>query len=262
MGDFLDVYWGLPPISRNVATTVLVLSACVYSGIIPGGLFFFDMSLIFKPIPEIWRLPLSFLLTMPKLSILLDSYFLFSYLSQLEVGNSRFSRREDMIWYLMFVPTVIVIIDYVVGYHFGNYLPALILALAYTCTQDQRGAKANFLFVTIPAQLVPYSMMLASVLTTGPHVAVLQFYGLLAAHLYDFLTRLWPEFGGGYNLAPAPGFLSRLVATPGRSVENRGYGTVFTSARSGNTSGSAGASTGPLPDTWKTRGRGTRLGGD
>ncbi|CAK7223980.1 hypothetical protein SCUCBS95973_005363 [Sporothrix curviconia] len=266
MGDLMDSYWQLPPLSRTMATAVFVSSACVYSGLISGGWFFFHPAYIFKLIPEVWRIPLSFMITMPKLSILLDPYFLFSYLSQMEVGNPRFPRREDMVWYLIFVSSAIIIIDQLVGYRFGSYLQALILALAYTCTQDQRGAKANFFFVTIPAQLVPYSMMLVSLIAVGPHYAILQLIGLVAAHLYDFLTRLWPEFGGGYNLAPTPGFLSRIVATPFQRVEHRGFGTAFRSAGSGTT-GSSGSSTGtgsggPLPDAWKTRGKGNRLGGD
>ncbi|CAK7264886.1 hypothetical protein SEPCBS57363_001302 [Sporothrix epigloea] len=262
MGDLMDSYWRLPPISRNIATTVFVLSACLHSGIISGRWFYFNWHFLIKPIPDIWRFPMSFLITLPKLSILLDPYFLYSYLSQLEVGNPRFPRREDLIWYLFFVSTIIVIFDQCIGYRLGSYLQALILALAYTCTQDQRGAKANFLFITIPAQLVPYSMMVVTLLSIGYHVAFLQLGGLFAAHLYDFLTRLWPEFGGGYNLAPTPGFLSRLVAQPGRSAENRGFGVVFRSTGSGNSGSSTGASTGLLPDSWKTRGRGTRLGGD
>ncbi|CAK7211039.1 hypothetical protein SBRCBS47491_000982 [Sporothrix bragantina] len=223
MGDLMDSYWRLPPVSRNIATAVFVSSICVYSGIVS----------------------------------------VFTYLSQIELGNPRFPRREDMIWYLVFVSTTIIAIDYFAGFGFGSYLQALILALAYTCTQDQRGAKANFFFVTIPAQLVPYSMMLVSLIAIGPHIAILQLFGLFAAHLYDFLTRLWPEFGGGRNLAPTPGFFSRIVAAPFQRVEDRGFGTVIRNAGSGTSGSSTGASSGgPLPDAWKTRGKGNRLGGD
>ncbi len=34
---------------------------------------------------------------------------MYSYTSQLEVGNPRFSRREDVIWYLGFVSTAIIV---------------------------------------------------------------------------------------------------------------------------------------------------------
>lgn len=93
---------------------------------------------------------------------------------------------------------------------------------------------------------------------------MLQLCGLVAAHLYDFLTRLWPEFGGGSNLLPTPAFMSRLVPTPAR-VQDHGFGQSFRppGGVSGGSGRTTGASTGGvLPDTWKTRGRGNRLGGD
>lgn len=153
-------------------------------------------------------------------------------------------------------------LDWLIGVNSGYHLQGLILALAYTCTQDQRGIKANFFFVTIPAQLVPYSMMLVSLIVAGPSVFMLQLCGLVAAHLYDFLTRLWPEFGGGSNLLPTPRFMSRLVPTPGR-VEDHGFGRAYRPPADNASGSSTGASTGGiLPDSWKTRGKGNRLGGD
>ncbi len=142
-------------------------------------------------------------------------------------------------------------VDTAVGLHSGFHLQALILAIVYTGTQDQRGVNANFFFVTIPAQLVPYSMMLVSLLMAGPGLVMQQLCGLFAAHTYDFLTRIWPEFGGGTNVLPTPAFLSRLVSDGGRVVQ-RSYGTAIR--------GNTGADSGLLPDAWRTRGRGQRLG--
>jgi Derlin-2/3 len=137
-------------------------------------------------------------------------------------------------------------------------LSALILAMCYTVTQDQRGMKTQVYFVTIPAQLLPYCMILLS-LFMGHDLdyIILQFEGLLAAHLYDFLTRIWPEFGGGTNYIPTPGFLSRVMNTP--RVLQRSYGTAIRSTAS-SSGRDTGAEAGPLPDSWRTRGSGQRLG--
>ncbi len=151
--------------------------------------------------------------------------------------------------------------DTAFGMHSGFYLQGLILALAYTGTQDQRGVKTTFFFVTIPAQLVPYTMMLVSLLMVGPGILMIQLCGLFAAHLHDFLTRLWPEFGGGSNWIPTPAFLSRLVDAGERRIEHRSYGTAFQGAGAGAGSATGRESgSGPLPDSWRTRGRGQRLG--
>ncbi|KAI8241752.1 hypothetical protein K4K56_001905 [Colletotrichum sp. SAR 10_98] len=265
MSEMLDAYWQAPPIARTLATAAFLTSVSVVLGFVSPYWFIFMPDYLFKIPPQIWRLGTNFLLTGPQLGLLFDTYFLYTYLTALEVGNPRFPRREDVVWYLMFVCTVITALcTYLMGG--GAFLPALILAMCRTVTQDQRGMKANFYFVTIPAQLTPFCMMLVSLLFPGGYYNfMLQLMGFLAAHLYDFLSRIWPEFSGGRNLIPAPAFLSRLVTTP--RFYRRDYGTAVNNSgrvpAGGQSSGSStGASlgNGPLPDSWRTRGPGRRLG--
>src|SRR6187549_3876243 len=137
------------------------------------------------------------------------------------------------------------------------FLPALIISMAYTVTQDQRGQKATFIFFTVPAQTVPYCMILINLLFPGGvPVMMVMITGLVAAHLHDFLTRIYPEFGGGRNLLPTPAFLSRFMVTP--RIFQRAYGTAIRPP-AGNTVGGGGGtgsstgvdSRGPLPDSWR-----------
>lgn len=146
----------------------------------------------------------------------------------------------------------------VVGFG-GFFLPGLIMAMVYTASQDQRGMKTNYFFFTVPSQAVPYCMILFSLLT-NPGVVPMELTGIVAAHLHDFLTRLWPEFGGGSNWLPTPGFVSWFVQTP--RILQRRYGTAIRQPNDKTTDSDTGASTGSvLPDSWKTRGSGHRLGG-
>lgn len=140
----------------------------------------------------------------------------------------------------------------------GGYLSALILAMCRTVTQDQRGQKASLFFVTIPAQLMPFGMMFMAFLMGGPIALMLNICGFVASHLFDFLTRYYPDFLGGRNLAPTPAFLSRFVDTP--RVFQRTFGTAIRPAAQPSSGRTTGASTGPLPDSWRTRGAGRRLG--
>lgn len=94
--------------SRTLATAVFVSSVGIYTGILPSYHFFFHKSLVFKLIPEIHRFVTSFLLTGPQMAVLFDTYFVFHYLSQLERG-SKFAKKEDLLWYLMFVGSVIIV---------------------------------------------------------------------------------------------------------------------------------------------------------
>lgn len=133
--------------------------------------------------------------------------------------------------------------------------------MTYTVTQDQRGMKANFYFITIPAQLTPYCMILVSLLFPGGvSDMILQLLGLVAAHLYEFLTKIWPQFGGtGRTLLPTPAFLTTAVNTVSGWTANIGAGPGRM-AGGASTGQATGASRGPLPDSWRSRGPGHRLG--
>ncbi|CRJ92848.1 hypothetical protein BN1723_008539 [Verticillium longisporum] len=259
--DMLDGYWRAPPIARTVATAAFVTSISVYLGALPAHWLTFMPEKLFTFPPQAWRIWSNFLVTGPQLSLLFDTYFLYSYTSALEVGNPRFSKKEDVIWYLLFVGGVITT---VASWLFGGgfFLSALILAMCRTVTQDQRGQKASIYFITIPAQLMPFAMMLMSLLFPGGAMTFLmQLIGFFAAHLFDFLTRIYPTFTGGRNLLPTPGFLSRFIETP--RILERNFGTAIRPrAAEPSTGRTTGAATGggPLPEAWRTRGPGRRLG--
>ncbi|EAQ90693.1 hypothetical protein CHGG_02628 [Chaetomium globosum CBS 148.51] len=257
--EIMDAYWAAPPMARTLATAIVVMSIPVHFQMVSYVWFYFTEDTLLRFPPEIWRLATCFLLSGPKLGIIMDPYFAYQYLKQLETANSKFPRKEDVLWYLMTVGSFIILLNRVfLGG--GFFLDGLLMALAYTASQDQRGAKTNFFFFTVPAQTVPYCMLLASLLM-NPMAIPLQITGIVAAHLHDFLFRLWPEFGGGRNILATPGFVSYLVKTP--RILERGYGTAIRQPTAAGSGSSTGASTGSvLPDSWKTRGSGQRLGGN
>lgn len=102
-------------------------------------------------------------------------------------------------------------------------------------------------------------MLLITVVSNGPNAAAIQSTGLIAAHLYDFLTRIYPTFGGGRNFVKTPAFVRRMFSPTEASVTNRAYGTAHRPAAQAQASGS---SAGVLPESWRSRGSGYRLGGD
>ncbi len=59
--------------------------------------------------PEIWRLVTPFLISGPQVGLILDPYFAYQYLSQLETTNPKFARKEDVLWYLITVGGIIVV---------------------------------------------------------------------------------------------------------------------------------------------------------
>ncbi|KAI1799963.1 Der1-like family-domain-containing protein [Daldinia bambusicola] len=251
MADMVSVYMSTPPIARTVATAVFLCSVGVYTGMLNPEPFLFHYSRFTQFPPALYLIVTSFLLTGSGMSVLFDTYFIFTYLSQLETGNSKFSKKEDMIWYLFFLACVILPLN---AFFTGGFmlLHALLIALCYTATQDQRGMNAHFYIITIPAQLMPYCLLLVQLLfPNGWESLKIGLTGLVAAHLHDFLTRIYPEFGHGPNLIPTPRFLSWIMSTP--AVQNTVYGQSTAPS-------TGGGRTGPLPDSWRTKGPGRRLG--
>jgi len=93
----------------------------------------------------------------------------------------------------------------------------------------------------------------------GPHAAMNQATGLVAAHLYDFLTKIYPEYGGGTNYIQTPSFVKRRFGADKRGVQVKGYGTAY---RPGAAPSQASSSGFGFSGSWGGRGQGRRLGGD
>ncbi|KAL7949017.1 Der1-like family domain-containing protein [Trichoderma barbatum] len=254
----LDAYWRAPPIARTVATITFGLSVAVHTGVLAGGLFSYDFRLLLRIPPQAWRLVTCFLITFPNLGILFDTFHMYMYMSQLEKGHPRLSRREDFVWYLTFISGTILILSHLTGFGFGVLTQALLLAMAYTVTQEQRGQTTNYMFINIPSQLVPFAMMGINLFFPGGiGIVLLQLHGLAAAHLYLFLSKIWPEVGGGRNWIQTPAFITSLVNGVTPAPQRPAAGARAPDAASAR---SSGASRGPLPDSWRTRGPGQRLG--
>lgn len=140
---------------------------------------------------------------------------------------------------------------------------ALILGLAYTYAQDNRGKKVTFYVITFNVIFLPWAILLLTLVMRGPQAAMAQGTGLVAAHLYDFLTRLWPTFGGGRNYISTPNFVRLWFGGNGRNIKAQSYGTAYrpatAEAPSRGTSSGLGIFSG---GSWLGRGQGRRLGGD
>ncbi|KAL8952449.1 MAG: hypothetical protein Q9222_001640 [Ikaeria aurantiellina] len=142
-----------------------------------------------------------------------------------------------------------------------TFLSPMILALAYTYSQDNRRRKVNFFIVQLEAKWLPWAMLLAAIVLSGPYGALYQGTGIIAAHLYDFLTRLYPTFGGGRNYLQTPAFIRRLFAGEDTRTQRKGYGTSYAPQGQQAPRPSSGFST-AFSSPWSSRGQGRRLGGD
>ncbi|KAF2788488.1 DER1-domain-containing protein [Melanomma pulvis-pyrius CBS 109.77] len=252
----MDVFWTLPPVTRTITALAVVISALGYSGMINLSYYVFLSDYIFtiRQVPQVWRLFTSFLITKPKFAILLDPYFLYQYGSGLERESTRFSQPGDFFVYTFFLCSVILATAGILLKRY-TFLQALSLAFAYTYAQDNPTRQVSFFIITFDAKYLPFGMLFITFIIDGPDAALTQATGLVAAHLYDFLTRIWPTFGGGTNYIFTPVTVKRWFGGNAGSVQQRAYGTARQGRTADNVAGlrSAGAAS--------ATGRSTGFGG-
>jgi Derlin-2/3 len=147
------------------------------------------------------------------------------------------------------------------GFYLQSYtfLQALSLAFAYTYAQDNPNRQVSFFILTFDSKYLPLSMLLISLCVDGPGAAMTQLTGLIAAHLYDFLTRIWPTFGGGRNYIFTPAIVKRWFGARPGQAQVRSYGTAIPGRRPEDAA--QGRATGSnFGGAWDGRGPGRRLG--
>lgn len=119
--------------------------------------------------------------------------------------------------------------------------------------QDNKGKKVSFFIITFNVVWLPLAMLLMTFIMAGPQAAMTQGTGLIAAHLYDFLTRLYPTFGGGRNHLQTPTFVKRWFGAQNRRIQAKGYGTAYRTATAPSQATSSGFG---FSRSWGSRGQG------
>lgn len=150
------------------------------------------------------------------------------------------------------------------------FLSSLTLALAYTYAQENPNRQLSYFIITFSAKYLPYAMLAMTFVMASPEAALHQSTGLIAAHLYEFLTKIWPEYGGGRKLINTPAFVARWFTRDAGIASQRSYGTAFTGTPRtvGQQQGQSGSGGGWASGfsqgsgSWNSRGAGRRLGGD
>ncbi|KAI5806664.1 Der1-like family-domain-containing protein [Peziza echinospora] len=250
---FADYLRQAPPVSRVIAGLTFLTSLLVYVfGVLSIDHIFFHGHFIFKTFPpQIWRLVSSFLLTGPKMGILMDTFFLYRDASECE---KRFTRTGDFFVFTVFVGSVILILNYL---FVGGFLfvAALNLAYAYYWTsQEPAAANFNFILANFSVRYLPYVMLIVLAVTKDPGAAMVAASGLVASHLYIFLSHVVPTYAKGSNIIATPNWVHGLFegrVAPGAAPVRIAGTTGTTTARA------------PSADTggfWRQRGSGHRLG--
>lgn len=138
------------------------------------------------------------------------------------------------------------------------------LAFVHTVAQDNPRMKTQFVILEIEARFLPFALLFLNFVARGPTSALVSAAGLGSAHLFDFLTRIWPTFAGGRNWIETPIMVRRWFGDEKGGIRNMAYGQAhYRGGTQSSSSSSASSSVSTQRTTgsgWSSRGAGRRLG--
>ncbi|KAL2071213.1 hypothetical protein VTL71DRAFT_12448 [Oculimacula yallundae] len=257
---------------QTLAATSFVFSLLLFTGVLDYGLFNLSLPALIQLPPELWRPFTALLITGAGFGLIFDVYFrefmdpmevrsngarqlttvVYVYGSKLEIASPRFSQRADFATYLCFISGVILTLNLFPTISGSALASPLALSLITTSVRDTWDVPIRLFIVTIPCQYLPYAFLLLTLILAGPQAALIQGTGLLAAHLYDLLTGIYPSSGIQDNYIQTPKWMTKACGT--QDVVHRPYGTV--------TMGVQGKKAWGIDLSWKRFGPGRTLGGE
>ncbi|XP_074280899.1 derlin-1 [Silene latifolia] len=250
MSSPAEWYNSLPPISKGYGTLCLAFTTAFQLGLINPHYIALIYGLVFKNF-QLWRLFTNFFF-LGKFSVNFGIRLLMiaRYGVQLEQGP--FQRRTaDFLWMLIFGTLTMLALS-AIPYLYSPFLGiSLVFMLLYVWSREFPNSNVNIYgLFTLKAFYLPWAMLALDVIFGSPLVPDLM--GIIAGHLYYFLTVLHP-LAGGKNILKTPLWVHKIVARfrLGAPAPYRAGGGVAPAA--------AGGPAQPERNTGAFRGRAYRL---
>lgn len=238
MSSPAEFYHSLPPVSKAYGTLCLVATTAFQLGLynpVHTALLYEDVFYRF----QVWRLFTNFIF-LGKFSINFGIRLLMiaRYGVQLEKGP--FDRRTaDFLWMMIFGAFTLLVLSAIPIFWSPFLGISLVFMLLYVWSREFPNAQINIYgLVSLKAFYFPWAMLALDVIFGSPLVPDL--LGIIAGHLYYFLTVLHP-LAGGKNILKTPLWVHKLVAKWGLRAQpmNRGAGTTNPPAQPERSSGVA-----------------------
>ncbi|KAL4589569.1 hypothetical protein LXL04_002477 [Taraxacum kok-saghyz] len=204
-----EFYNSLPPVTKAYATLCLVTTTLATLKLLP----IYYIALIYEQVffrLQVWRLFTNFIFLGPfSINFGIRLLMILRYGVQLE--NGPFNRRTaDFLWMMIFGSSALLLlaaIPFFESYFLGV---SLVFMLLYVWSREFPNAKINMYgLIELKAFYMPWAMLALDVIFGSPIAPDL--CGILAGHLYYFLTVLHP-LGGGKNILQTPMWLRKMVA--------------------------------------------------
>ncbi|XP_043721846.1 derlin-1 isoform X1 [Telopea speciosissima] len=209
MSSPAEFYNSLPPITKAYGTLCLLATTAYQIGLYNPVYFALDYRLVFLRF-QVWRLFTNFFF-LGNFSINFGIRLLMIIRYGVQLENGPFERRTaDFLWMMVFGGLsllVLTAIPLLRSYFLGV---SLVFMLLYVWSREFPNAQINIYgLVTLKAFYLPWTMLALDVIFGSPLAPDL--LGIIAGHLYYFLTVLHP-LAGGKNILKTPLWVHKLVA--------------------------------------------------
>ncbi|CBI38645.3 unnamed protein product, partial [Vitis vinifera] len=211
--SFLKYYRSLPPVSKVYGVACLLTTTAYYLQLYSPWNIALSYELVFKRF-QVWRLVTNFFFLGP---------FSFSFafrlliIARYGVALERWSfdeRTADYVWMLIFGALSLLVMA-VVPYLWSRFMGAsLVFMIFYVWGREFPNAQINFHgLVSFKGFYLPWIYLAVDLLLGNPLKP--DILGMVAGHLYYFLTVLHP-LAGGKNILKTPLWVHKLVAFWGK----------------------------------------------
>ncbi|KAL1825433.1 hypothetical protein DCAR_0313606 [Daucus carota subsp. sativus] len=202
-------YNSLPPISKAYGTLCLATTIAVQIGVLAPGFIALAYEYVFYRF-QVWRLFTNFFF-LGGFSINFGIRLLMLARYGVQLENGPFQRRTaDFLWMMIFGALTLLALSAIPGFQSYFLGISLVFMLLYVWSREFPTGNINIYgLVTLKAFYLPWAMLAMDVIFGSPLVPDL--LGILAGHLYYFLTVLHP-LAGGKTMLQTPMWVHKIVA--------------------------------------------------
>ncbi|KAL2342584.1 hypothetical protein Fmac_003869 [Flemingia macrophylla] len=209
MSSPAEFYHSLPPITKAYGTACLFATAAYQLGLYNLN----HMALLYERVFygfQVWRLFTNLFFLGPfSINFGIRLLMIVRYGVQLEKGP--FDRRTaDFLWMMIFGAFTLLVLSAIPIFWSPFLAVPLVFMLLYVWSREFPNAQINIYgLVALKAFYLPWAMLALDVIFGSPLIPDL--LGIIAGHLYYFLTVLHP-LAGGKNILKTPMWVRKLVA--------------------------------------------------
>eukprot|EP00010_Vexillifera_abyssalis_P006086 CAMPEP_0201551816 /NCGR_PEP_ID=MMETSP0173_2-20130828/10523_1 /ASSEMBLY_ACC=CAM_ASM_000268 /TAXON_ID=218659 /ORGANISM="Vexillifera sp., Strain DIVA3 564/2" /LENGTH=239 /DNA_ID=CAMNT_0047962161 /DNA_START=1 /DNA_END=720 /DNA_ORIENTATION=+ len=210
----------IPLITKTLVFGSLGLSVLGYYGIIPPLYLFLSYPFAIEKF-QIWRfVSAAFWVEKIGFPYLVNLVFLYKHSSQLEKFEFA-GRQADYLFFLLFSGFFLTLVG--LAFPFYSTFLGLLFAILYYWSRKFEDVDVKFWFgISFKGRWLPWALLVLNMLL-GRGIPFRQLAGIICAHIYYFLTTVYPVSTNSRPLISTPWFLYKLFPNdqpPSSVVQN------------------------------------------